>query len=447
MAHYGGAIGDVPATFRKTFFVHRDPDLHPGFPLWLGGGGGEPSARLSDLDGDGKDELVLATTDGYVHVFNERAEERAGFPVRLGDIPFVAAHASSPGLSAAGVGSDWAEPVLATASIGDVDGDGQPEIVVATLAGRVHVIGIDGTLERTLELDLSLLDCDFELASNPGACRYTGLKKLSETDDTITWEQRVLHPGFFAAPVLADYTGDGALDIVQAGMDGVLYVWNGKTGEDVPGFPIRLHDPRPTTGSNRDGKRSMITVRAELLGTPAVADLDGDGKPELALGSNEVYGDADSKGRFYLLKGTGASSVEDPESAWWPGYPIEVRGLTLAVLPFVGRGTPGNPVFADIDGDGTLELGAHAIAAQGNFYRTDGFDYSSPRIDLRTDEAFLGTGDNADPGAPGHLRRRAPLDPGELRLRRRPRRRRPPRLRGRGPRLDRDLRRRRRRAR
>lgn len=398
ITHYGDARGDVEGTFRKTFFVHRDPMLHEAFPRWMGASG-ESSPRLHDLDGDRKDELVIATADGLVHVLDVNGEEWPGFPVRLHDVPRLAAHAGAPGWQPGALGPDWQESLLGAVSIGDVTGDGRPELVVATLEGRVHVIATDGTIVRSLGIDRDLLECDWGLEpANPAGCRYTGARKVVDGAGEDVWEHRLFHPGFFAAPVLADYTGDGALDIVQAGMDGVLYVWDGTTGEDVPGFPVRVYDPRPARGENEDGDRTLRSSRAEILSTPAVADLDGDGKPELLLGTNEVYGEAASKGRMYLIKGTGGTSPDDPMSAWWPGWPIEAFGLTLDILPMVGRGAPNNPVIADMDGDGVVELGAHAIAAQPNFFRWKDFEIVDGNLGRTTDNAFLGTGDNSTPG-------------------------------------------------
>ena len=50
-----------------------------------------------------------------------------------------------------------------------------------------------------------------------------------------------LEDGFFASPALADLDGDGKLEIVAAGMDGKLYVWNGD-GSRCAGFPVLVQD-------------------------------------------------------------------------------------------------------------------------------------------------------------------------------------------------------------
>jgi len=69
VAHYGGTVGDVPAEARRTYFVHTDPDLAPGFPLALGESI-EASPKMADINGDGVRELVVLTSGGLVFAFS-----------------------------------------------------------------------------------------------------------------------------------------------------------------------------------------------------------------------------------------------------------------------------------------------------------------------------------------------------------------------------------------
>src|SRR5262249_49848598 len=55
----------LTAESRRSFFVLDDPDWMESFPLALGASG-EAGPVLADLDGDGRDEIVLATADGTV---------------------------------------------------------------------------------------------------------------------------------------------------------------------------------------------------------------------------------------------------------------------------------------------------------------------------------------------------------------------------------------------
>jgi len=65
-----------------------------------------------------------------------------------------------------------------------------------------------------------------------------------------------------SSPVVADITGDGIPDIVMGGEDAKLNAVSG-TGAQLPGFPIKLG--------------------AEVRGAPALCDCDGDGLSEIVL--------------------------------------------------------------------------------------------------------------------------------------------------------------------
>jgi hypothetical protein len=51
---------------RRAFALHHDDDLLPGFPRLLGGDGAS-AAATADLDADGREEIILGTSDGAVH--------------------------------------------------------------------------------------------------------------------------------------------------------------------------------------------------------------------------------------------------------------------------------------------------------------------------------------------------------------------------------------------
>ena len=74
---------------------------------------------------------------------------------------------------------------------------------------------------------------------------------------------------FISAPALADVSGDGVADVILATDSAALHAWDGRTGQPVAGFP------KWTGGFS--------------LFTPAVADLDCDGRLEVAVMTREGY--------------------------------------------------------------------------------------------------------------------------------------------------------------
>jgi hypothetical protein len=97
----------------EPLFVLEGGDLPPG---WAGGDPwdyrGHELARVDDVDGDGRDDAVVGTFGGRVDVVSTRAGKRL---TRL----------ASPALL-----SDDASFAGSTACIGDVDGDGAPEVAL-----------------------------------------------------------------------------------------------------------------------------------------------------------------------------------------------------------------------------------------------------------------------------------------------------------------------------
>lgn len=349
--------GDSQArgVFRKTFVVHHDPDLKAGWPLFIGSGPG--SGKITDLDGDGLNELVLVPEDGSVHALRADGSELPGFPTAVNNYPSLddTLCASDPArchqdsaayqhelLSAV----DKYSSVHAAPAIGDLDGDGVGRnIVVATLDGLVHVFDSTG-----LEVD------GFPVGLDP--------EHMSE----FVWgkfqpdSQRFAESGVFSSPVLADLDGDGDLEIIVAAMDQWVYAWN-HDGSPVNGWPVLCRNETYPAGTDNGERKD-----GRIVSTPVVVDLDGDGKPEISMGTNEMI-EGNTASFVYALWGDGNAHEG---GAYVPNWPRSVTGFVPdEILPFVGRGHPNSPAAADIDGDGKQEV---VVAGMGGNISKFGID-------------------------------------------------------------------------
>ena len=298
---------------RSFFYVQRDEALKQGFPKRLGTSG-ESSPQLADLDGDGRDELVLATADGLVRAYDGRSGRMLrGWPVRMRRWGGAERYARRVGAVRAGFTS--------TPAVGDIAGDGDPEVVVGGLDGRLYAWDGRGRRVRGFPFRIEL--------HRPA-------------------EEGRLDAAIYSSPALADLDDDGKLDAVFGAADQRIYAVDGK-GRTLRGWPVLARDGGDV---------------AKILSSPAIGDLDGDGRPDVVEGTGEAYGSTpNTSGRVYAF---------DRRGRPLPGWPVEPSALAADSIPLVGEGVPVSPSLADVDGDGRDEVAVAAFTGEPELYRGDG---------------------------------------------------------------------------
>lgn len=342
---------EVKGEYRRSFGLYKEPNLLPGFPIH-NKASIEASAKMFDLNGDGKDELVQPTSDGYIHAYGADGKDITGWPIAAPIRPELARDYPGNVSKACAYRTDktgckaqnttlkpeYRQMSLGTPAIGDLDHDGKVEMVFTTYDGSLLVYSADGK----------------PVAGFPVQVSEVNAKKA---DEEHLWDD-----GIFSAPVLADLDKDGKLEIIVTAMDQQVYVWR-FDGKLQPGFPVLCSDPDKGVGR---GDR--------IITSPAVGDVNGDGLLDIATGSNEVFGSEKGKNeaRGYVIHGDGTKHAGGPFLA---GFPVKTYGLMAYVLPTVGSGVPGNPAMADLDFDGKLEVNFDTIGSAGTFFNWEGKTY------------------------------------------------------------------------
>jgi MYXO-CTERM domain-containing protein len=363
-AHYGGAIGDVPGEMRRTMYVITDPTIVDGWPKNLGGSG-EASPRLIDLDGDGKREVLYPTADGVLHAYKGDGKELWTFKTRQLDGlqptaeegGFVAHYLGAGANNAYTRGDvplDLAREAFPPGSpaIGDIDGDGKKEIVFGTYAGTLYALHFDGT-PLGGKWPLRLPDV-------PSCPRGTAPALPAGT--FCMDEKHPIARGAVASISLADMDKDGKLDVISAAFDGHIYVFHGD-GTPVDGWPVEVrydgdlagNDPNMCTA---DPKTNRPCLHSRMITTPAVGDVNGDGIPDLGVGSNQYLGKSGALGAFFVVDGRGSKT---PGSPYLPGWPVISSSFNL--FPLVGEGIVSAGMMADVDGDGKPEVIFHGTGS------------------------------------------------------------------------------------
>ncbi|MCA9933160.1 MAG: VCBS repeat-containing protein, partial [Anaerolineales bacterium] len=255
-----------------------------------------------DLDGDGRTEIILTADDstnfGTLFVFRGNGEDTGD-----GD-PILWSHDFGGGAYRTWVGSP---------AIAELDGQPGAEVVVAA-GSELWAFHADGStywMTNTVSIFETLsapaignldLDPEPEIVANVG-----DTVEVREHDGTLLWSTTA--PPHANPPVLADLTGDGLLDLILTGWDDDVWVYDFNQGAPQLVWTVVL-----------------TSSMAGTFGAPAVADIDGDGAPEVIVSHY---------GALTVLNG------EDGSLLW-----------TTPLDP----GNPGGVSVADLDGDGAVNI-------------------------------------------------------------------------------------------
>jgi hypothetical protein len=336
--HAAGAGGNI-GRYRKTLHAYNDDGNRAGWPRPIGtgsdaakyrtGSGGEASPRLFDVDGDNRLDTILPTSSGELWVLQPDGTPLPSFnggqPVLTDRYQLEINHPVPNVLPTP-------HESLRVPAIGDIDGDLEPEIV-ATAGEHVYAWDLRGQQVMKALADRSLSSpCK---GGAPSPCFHPG--------DRLVNRDNHIKRGFASSAVLADLDpARPGLEIVAGGLDQHVYAWHGD-GSPLAGFPAKL------ASEGADG--------AEIVTTPAIADLDGKAPPEIVVATNEVVpGDPEFPGSFFdfvsaiLQVATGYNPVYALHANGKPvdGWPVKIGVAAGDLLPLV---LPGHDA-AVIDADG-----------------------------------------------------------------------------------------------
>ncbi|MFH1086168.1 MAG: VCBS repeat-containing protein [Chloroflexota bacterium] len=323
------AIGSWDGYF---YLLDADLGILPGWPRYSPRGYfGSPA--LADLDGDGLPEIIVGSDAGRLHAWRHDGSELPGFPVALGFRNWATA-AILPGprlvigglrrtlvLDAVGQAvPGWPQPMPNWSDCGPAVG---PDVIALTTLlvgpktrGALLAWHWDGRPYPWSPLELAM-DSD----SSPALADLDGDGRV---EIIVGGDEGLLHvvdldgrplPGFptraesliEASPAVADMDGDGRLDIVVGSWDGRMYVWDAH-GQPLPGWPVQVAD--------------------QIISSAALVDLDGDDRLDIVAGSKD--------GRLYGWTATAQSL---------PGFPYNL-GHHVFSSPWVG----------DLEGDGRADI-------------------------------------------------------------------------------------------
>ena len=322
---------------RRAFHVRHDDTELPGFPLNLGNSG-EGSPTLADIEGNGKLDTVIPTSDGSVHVIRPDGTEAPGFPVHTGPAIGMDPRYSHNYLK----DPTWAnnvvprpgDEIVSALAIGDLTHTGALDIVGSTLDGQTWAWDGLGHVLKGFPV-LNGTRSNYGLSVPPPDSPY------SFSPENVS----------FPSPVLADLDHNGRLDIVQAAGDNHVYAWRAD-GDAVPGWPVSTLLPPGTVPAG-----SQQTHDSKIIPTPAIADINGDGTPDVVVGLDDSILGTGPQGagvQGFLLafdgRGTKAGGTVAGNPALLTGYPVKIPGLIQGygvAQDFVTQGVESPAIYDD----------------------------------------------------------------------------------------------------
>lgn len=336
---------------RREIFVHHDPDLYPNYPIYLGTSL-ESSPVLADLYGTGKDVLLIAGSDGKVYGFDKDGNPLPGFPLTTNvldvfDPSNPANHLNSPAYKSGEI-TPASPAILGTVAVGDLLGNGITDIVAATMDGHVYAWDNQGNRLPGFPVHINYGYSDLFTNTTLRNNILQSLNCNTNTDQKCSPNPQKDIPdhSILASPVLYPISGKG-LDIIVAAEDQHVYIWDG-TGTLITDFAVY----------NKNVPYYRQYTR--ILSTPAVGDILGNGKVQIALGTNELYG---SYAQAYVM---------NLDGTYAPGWPQQISGFYAAILPYIGIGIPTSPVLFKYGNDPGLKVAFNPVSTEPFIFNPNG---------------------------------------------------------------------------
>ena len=250
-------------------------------------------------------------------------------------------------------------------SLGDLDSDMLPEVILVSSDKLLYVIDGDGSIITRRDIGLAypprvigVGDTDVDGENELVVSNAYGVGCV-ESNGVKIWERDLLLEKD-VSPVLWDVNNDGILDVIAAASNGSIYAFDGSTGVVIWGVSIDMRpkytpvlgdidgdrwmelivygSPSVGTGSkvyvldSEDGDVVWIASIKDFVpsGEPMLGDFNGDKKLDITLSASKEGGGS----QIIIMDGSNGSVLGS----------IEIANVTTT------------PAIGDVDGDGALEI-------------------------------------------------------------------------------------------
>jgi len=262
---------------------------------------------------------------------------------------------------------------MSSPAIGDIDGDGENEIIVASNDSKIYAYNKDGSYVKGWPINIG-----FRLENSPAVCDLNGDGKDEVIVgggilDTVCLyifkgDGSNFKPGIWpkieggyptTSPIIEDIDANGDYEIGIGCSNNKVYFWN-IDGTAVLGWPVSVNSPVCIGAADLFGNNQVKIVISSSAGNIYVFNQDGtlqNGWPQTpggSISSGIALSDIDADGKTEVIVGTNTKKlfVFHPDGSQKQGWPITLNE-TISCIPAIG----------DMDGDGDPEI---AVTTKSN---------------------------------------------------------------------------------
>jgi hypothetical protein len=268
-------------------------------------------------------------------------------------------------------------------AIGDLDGDGVPEIVqgnswvyawhgngqeIIDADNNAQTWGVLSTATGTITGSVALAELDGTPGLEIFACNWFDNAVFAlDGGGQLLWTRHPVNggqPGYWGTPAAGDVDKDGQVEVFSPSKDGRLYAWHRDGSPLLAGNPdgtfathATFSRSAPALG-NLDSDTDLEIVLTDVAGNLFAWNRDGSNLPGfpkaygVSFNNSPVLGDVDADGKLEIVAvhQSGANNLHclRGNGSELAGFPVTVTLKTAPVAP--------SPALADLDADGKLEI-------------------------------------------------------------------------------------------
>ena len=253
---------------------------------------------IGDINGDGKKNIVTTSTDGKIYAYYADSFNLAHYLVKVHGFPF-----------------STGEMILNAPLLADIDGDSTDEIIFGSNDNYLYCLGYNGNAPSVRwKVYMTQWVWGTPIYYEGYVYALSGDGRLfkidASTGDTVWTRGNASIWQTTTSPVMANLTSNDTMDIFYTNDDGEMLLYD--------------------QYGNLKWKKTIsdTATYTTFYSSPAVADINGDGKPEIAFTAG---------GKLFAIY---------PNGTFLSGFPVQIDTTTIQSSITIG----------DVDGDDTMDI-------------------------------------------------------------------------------------------